>query len=72
MKERGLTQAALARLLGHRHEGAVSRLMAGKHGPKESTLQRLADALQTPLTVPARTFEPTPAKRPAKASRSAS
>jgi transcriptional regulator with XRE-family HTH domain len=61
MVARRVTPVELARRLGHRHVSAVSRLLSGRHEPDDTTLQRLADALETELVrpaVPAKRFEP--------------
>jgi transcriptional regulator with XRE-family HTH domain len=61
MKRRGVTQAALARALGHASNAHLSRILAGVHEPDDHTLQRLANALEVELVRPAvasKTFAP--------------
>lgn len=48
--EHGLSQAALARLLGIAQSG-VARLEAGEHTPTLKTMRRLARVLETSLLV---------------------
>lgn len=49
MAEKGLTQAELARRMGVKQQ-LVSQLISGKNKARETTLKRIADALDMPLS----------------------
>lgn len=54
MAARRVTQAELARRIGHASHAAVSRLLSRQHEPGIELLTAIATALGTELVVPAR------------------